>query len=156
MQAAAGAAALVWPRSPLTRRLQAKDLPVMRDATHKQPGAGAPYRTAPPTHMAGSGEHEERWPPRLRSLVLVLLALFGWAVAIGWREHRLRADLRALPAAARQLLYRDTVEELRSVCAVQAGLREHCARQAELLSKFPECDRECRALADRFLDHARR
>jgi hypothetical protein len=131
----------------------------MRKATNEQhPGAGSPYRTAqaPVRRAAASVDRDERWPRPLRLILLVLAALLVWVTTIAWREHRLKAEIEAMPEAERQAVYSHTIDELRSVCSAQPALREHCREQARLILKFPECDADCFALADPFLDHARR
>src|SRR5262245_23005813 len=131
----------------------------MAKATNQpEPGAGSPYRTAgaPVRRRPGSFGPDDHVPMPLRVLAMVVLALVLWVTMIAWREHRLKKEILALPAAERYALFSHTMDELRSVCSVLPGLREHCRQQAELVLRFPECDDDCGALADRFLDHARR
>jgi hypothetical protein len=123
------------------------------------PETGAPYRTAaaPVRYRIGPREPSERWPPRARLVGLILTALVIWTMAIAWREHRLKVEIAGLPEPARHALYSHALDELRSVCNLQAGLRAHCRDEADLILKLPECDVDCRAVAAQFLvEHTRR
>ena len=84
--------------------------------------------------------------------IVVLVLLAGFALAWLLREHRAEVEVRALPAQQRQALYQRTLETLRSTCAEVDGasLGEYCQEQAELITRFPECDAPCRSLADRY------
>jgi len=75
-----------------------------------------------------------------------------------------RADLvkslRNLPAADRAALYHRTLTDVDTTCTVpearDGALRDHCLRQAEFLTLFPDCDARCQQLAASILPHARR
>jgi hypothetical protein len=65
-----------------------------------------------------------------------------------------------MPDAQRLPFYRHTFDNLKEVCdpAAPRALRDFCHRQAELASKFPECDgdQECQELVRRHLSQPRR
>jgi hypothetical protein len=117
-----------------------------------------PYRTPvePARPRPRKSEREERWPSGSAAVLLVLLAVLAWALSIAWSEHRVTLEIAALPQVERATVYRQTMEQLRTVCSTQPGLRDHCIHQAELALKFPECDDECRALAAALLERTRR
>ena len=122
-----------------------------------EPDAGAPYRTVPVSARRRDVEVErEGWPPYLRGMMWLLLALLAWTALLAWREHRVKADILGLPAPARHAVYTHAVDELRSICTAEPGLHDHCAAQAAFVLNFPDCDADCRTLAGRVLDHARR
>ena len=90
-----------------------------------------------------------------------LRRLLGWvALAIAaagvlgyelWKEGAEDRAIRSLPAQERRAQFARTAEELRTVCAhPPEALRVHCRRQAEFLSRFPECDAACQQLVERF------
>jgi hypothetical protein len=91
------------------------------------------------------------------ALAGVGLALVG-LVAISRAE--LVKSVRDLPAADRAALYHRTLTDVDTTCTGPAGrdgaLREHCLRQAEFLTLFPDCDAGCQQLAASVLPHARR
>ncbi len=92
---------------------------------------------------------------RIRRVVayaaVALFVLSVLALAL-YRHTRLDQEIRVLPASERRVLYERTRETLRSSCEHVRGpeLAEYCRRQADLLQRFPECDRDCRDLAARF------
>lgn len=65
---------------------------------------------------------------------------------------RMGRELGDLPGPERRALYQRTMETLRTTCMHASGaqLTEHCREQANFVERFPECDRECRELAQRF------
>lgn len=79
------------------------------------------------------------------------LVAAAFAAVVWWRGRPAR-ELRAMPPAARQALFERTLETLRTTCLASAGaaLDDICIDAARLARSFPECDRECRALAGRF------
>lgn len=91
---------------------------------------------------------------RLRKVVVGMAIALGLAGAIAyavWRQGAERRALESLPADERRALYLRTRQDLESVCASPPeALRDHCRRQAELLSQFPECDAGCQELVARF------
>jgi len=100
--------------------------------------------------------------PRRRgwwALLLVLAGLVLVAIVALARAEKVEA-IRALPAADRTALYHRTMTDLDTTCAVPAArdgaLRDHCLRQAEFLTLFPDCDARCQQLATSILPHARR
>jgi hypothetical protein len=100
--------------------------------------------------------------PRQRSwwaLVLVVPGLVLVAVVAISRAELVKS-VRNLPAADRAALYHRTLTDLDSTCtapeAHDGALRDHCLRQAEFLTLFPDCDRRCQQLAASVLPHARR
>jgi hypothetical protein len=93
--------------------------------------------------------------PALAFSLVIVLALVGLWIA---NEHAKDRAIRELPDAERKALYDHTLSTLRTVCATPHwpdGLRSYCRDQAELVVRFPECDAECRALADRYQYPAR-
>lgn len=94
-------------------------------------------------------------PPRTRRTLAwlggasAIVAAFAGAVFL---ETRLDRELRALPVAERRALYARTLETLHTTCNRECGseVAEYCRRQADFLTRFPECDSECRDLAARF------
>jgi hypothetical protein len=100
--------------------------------------------------------------PRKRSwwaLVLVVPGLLLVA-AVAISRAQLVKSVRSLPAADRAALYHRTLTDVDTTCAVpearDGALRDHCLRQAEFLTLFPDCDARCRQLAASILPHARR
>jgi hypothetical protein len=91
------------------------------------------------------------------ALLGVGLALVG-IVAISRAE--LVKSVRDLPAADRAALYHRTLTDVDTTCAGpearDGALRDHCLRQAEFLTLFPDCDARCQQLAASVLPHARR
>ncbi len=69
-------------------------------------------------------------------------------------------SVRNLPAADRAALYHRTLTDVETTCtaleARDGALRDHCIRQAEFLTLFPDCDARCQQLAASVLPHARR
>jgi hypothetical protein len=65
-----------------------------------------------------------------------------------------------LPAADRAALYRRSLEDVESACALPAAregaLREHCLGQARFLLTFSECDARCQRAAVSVLPRTRR
>lgn len=96
-------------------------------------------------------------PPRSRAsrvawwLIVSLGAIASLALAAS-SHGRLDRELSRLPDAERRALFDRTRETLGGPCSRDPGpeLLAHCRRQAELLTRFPECERECRDLAARF------
>jgi hypothetical protein len=100
--------------------------------------------------------------PRKRSwwaLGLVGGGLALAAVVVISRAELVRS-IGDLPAADRAALFHRTLTDLETTCAVPAArdgaLRDHCVRQAEFLTLFPDCDDRCQQLAASILPHARR
>lgn len=82
------------------------------------------------------------------ALALAATAAVGYGL---WKEGAEDRAIRSLPAAERRAQFLRTAEELRTVCAHPPdALVEHCRRQAEFLSRFPECDAACQRLVERF------
>jgi hypothetical protein len=101
----------------------------------------APARPAPRT---ASGRY---WLVASMALIVAAGALLLWI----WSQQSEKRAIQALPDAERNSLYRRTLEDLQSVCAVghASDLDEHCARQARFILQFPECEEACRELARR-------
>ena len=100
--------------------------------------------------------------PRKRSwwaLLLVVPGLLLVAVAAISRAELVKS-VRNLPPADRAALYQRTLTDVETTCTALAShdgaLRDHCLRQAEFLTLFPDCDARCRQLAASVLPHARR
>ncbi|HEY6559917.1 MAG TPA: hypothetical protein VI072_21685 [Polyangiaceae bacterium] len=84
-----------------------------------------------------------------------LLALFGVAYFYQARADR---ELRELPEHESRALYERTLETLRTSCAHMTGpnLSEYCRQQADIIQRFPYCDRACREIAEKFAAHPAR
>jgi cytochrome b pre-mRNA-processing protein 3 len=87
-------------------------------------------------------------PLPLAAAITLLAALSGVVI---W-QTRLERDLTELPTPERQALYERTRETLRSSClqARDPDVAEHCRQEAEFITRFPECNAECRELAAHF------
>lgn len=94
-----------------------------------------------------------------RALLLVVPCLVLVAVVAISRAELVRS-VRNLPAADRAALYHRTLTDVDNSCtapeARDGALRDHCLRQAEFLTLFPDCDARCQQLAASVLPHARR
>jgi cytochrome b pre-mRNA-processing protein 3 len=82
----------------------------------------------------------------------VLVGLLGLSAAWLLRDGGTGGELRRLPGAERRALYLRILETLRTTCprATGPGLTDYCRDQAEFVARFPECDRFCRELAQRY------
>jgi hypothetical protein len=113
-----------------------------------------PSPSPEPIQVAPEPRKRNWWPLLLVGAGLALVAV----VAISRAE--LMKSVRDLPAADRAALYRRTLTDVDTTCAVPAArdgaLRDHCLRQAEFLTLFPDCDAHCQQLAASILPHARR
>ncbi len=93
------------------------------------------------------------------ALVLVIPGLILVAVVAISRAELVKS-VRNLPAADRTALYHRTLTDVETTCtapeARDGALRDHCLRQAEFLTLFPDCDAHCQQLAASVLPHARR
>jgi cytochrome b pre-mRNA-processing protein 3 len=87
--------------------------------------------------------------PRARVLV-VLAVIVGTVASWLWLDGETRRGLRALPAPARQEVYRRDLEAFRSLCRARRipELDAECRERARFLLAFPECDARCRAELD--------
>jgi hypothetical protein len=94
------------------------------------------------------------WVPFALLAAAVGIWLVWWSATSDVRA------IRALPDAQRLSLLRGTVDNLKNICdpAAPVSLRDFCRRQAELATKFRECERnpECQELARRHLYQPRR
>jgi hypothetical protein len=103
----------------------------------------------PPALAPSAGGGGSRLRKVLVALAIALAAAAVIAYAV-WRQGAERRALGSLPADERRALYLRTRQDLESVCvSPPEALRDHCRRQAELLSQFPECDAACRELVAR-------
>lgn len=87
-----------------------------------------------------------------RALARVTLGLVvaGTAAYLVWAGGAESRALRGLPEGERRALYARTLRDLETVCDhPPEALLRHCARQAQFLSEFPECDAACRGLVQR-------
>lgn len=88
-------------------------------------------------------------------LGLVFLMLVGAFVWLQGGENR---ALEAMSPSQREALFADTYDEFRLLCLVDGGASrwpKKCARQAEFLARFSECDDTCRAEVAPFLPPSR-
>jgi hypothetical protein len=92
--------------------------------------------------------------------LLVVGAGLALVAVVAVSRAQLVRSVRSLPAADRTALYHRTVTDVESTCtapeAREGALRDHCLRQAEFLTLFPDCDARCQQLAASVLPHARR
>ncbi|HEY6477459.1 MAG TPA: hypothetical protein VI456_12835 [Polyangia bacterium] len=114
-------------------------------------------RLQPPAGPAAVPHTPVRSPRGVAALVGAAL-VFVAAVAISGVEFG--RSVRDLPLAARNALYRRSLEDLESACTLPAAregaLREHCLGQARFLLTFPECDAQCQRASASILPHAHR
>jgi hypothetical protein len=90
---------------------------------------------------------------RRAGLSAMLLAAVLVAFTV-WQATRLDDAVEAMPPSERRALYERTRDSLATTCRAPAeALVPFCREQAELVLRFPECDRTCRTLAAR---HTRR
>src|SRR5512138_82311 len=77
------------------------------------------------------------------------------AGAVIYADGRTDRELRGLPETDRRPLYQRTLDTLRTSCAHARGpnLSDFCTEQAAFVSRFPECDADCRELARKFASH---
>jgi hypothetical protein len=119
---------------------------------------------SPPTSLQPPpGDDRDRGSVQVRGLVAVIAAALlgiGAIIAIWWTTNAETRELRALPDDCRLPLYHRTVDDLRTICdpAAPRSLRDFCRRQAEVASKFLECDANpaCQILIRRHLAQPRR
>ncbi len=147
---------------------------------HPDPSIEPPTAGSPP-RAAALAEQRPPFPPLARAIspaapgarsslskwltgIVLLLIFSGFAI---YSQRQLDAEIRAMPTSERRTLYARTLEILRTTCTRDADahaadltvlatsaistLGEHCGEQAELIRRFPECDRACRRLAERFV-----
>ncbi|HEX3901418.1 MAG TPA: hypothetical protein VH853_01135 [Polyangia bacterium] len=100
-------------------------------------------------------------PPKSVRGVLALAGAGLLLVTVVAVSHaRTVESVRSLPAADRAALYHRSLEDVDRSCttsdARDGALRDHCLRQAEFLTLFPECDAGCQKLTASILPHARR
>ncbi|WP_223640040.1 hypothetical protein [Corallococcus sp. EGB] len=89
-------------------------------------------------------------------LGLVFLMLVGAFIWLQGGENR---ALEAMSPSQREALFADTRDEFRLLCLADGGASRwprKCAKQAEFLSHFPECDDACRAEVGPFVPHPER
>ena len=114
-------------------------------------------RRVPLPRRLPNGKWSVRHPWGVAGLVVAGL-VFVAAVAVTTGDPG--ANIRDLPAGARAPLYQRALEDVKSACALpaahQGALRQHCLRQAQFLTLFPECDAACQRTAASVLPHAHR
>jgi hypothetical protein len=83
------------------------------------------------------------------AFVIVAVPFALWLQAESGKQRA----IRELPEAERKALYERTLSTLETTCALRGsdGLAKYCRDQAELIVRFPECDRRCNASAERWL-----
>jgi hypothetical protein len=113
-----------------------------------------PMLAAEPIQSIAEPGKRNRW------MLAVVAAGLALAAAVAVSRAELVKSVRNLPADDRLALYHRTLTDVDTTCAApearDGALRDHCLRQAEFLTLFPECDARCRALAVSVLPHARR
>jgi len=114
----------------------------------------APMLVEEPIQSPARPSRSSWWAP-----VLVVAGLLLVAVVAVSRAQLVRS-VRDLPAADRAALYHRTLTDVETACSApearDGALRDHCLRQAEFLTLFPDCDTRCQQLAASVLPHARR
>jgi cytochrome b pre-mRNA-processing protein 3 len=117
-------------------------------------GRRAPMPAAEPIRSTPEPSKRSWW-----ALVLVIPGLILVA-AVAISRAELVKSVRTLPPADRSALYHRTLTDVETTCtapeARDGALRDHCLRQAEFLTLFPDCDARCQQLAASVLPHARR
>ena len=96
---------------------------------------------------------------RIWWVVALVGAGLGFVAFVAFSRAQLVKSVRELPGANRAALYQRTLTDVDACRAPEArdgALRDHCLRQAEFLTLFPDCDVDCRQLAASVLPHARR
>ena len=85
------------------------------------------------------------------------LALAAALALVVVAQMRLERELSNLPSSERRALYERTLETLRTACSQARGpeVAGYCREQADFITHFPECARECRELAARFASSGR-
>ena len=91
------------------------------------------------------------WRAGLVLVVAFVAVLLFW----GWSRGSDARTLARMPAAERARLFRLTRDKADALCA-DRDLEDRCREEVELLSKFPECDAECRTFVARNLPSASR
>jgi cytochrome b pre-mRNA-processing protein 3 len=93
-------------------------------------------------------------PPRLRGLLVLLAAITALLVMLAWSWWHYASERDAIAQLSdteRKAFYERTLQTLQTTCSSSStGLAGYCAEQAELIVKFPECNDECRKLAQAY------
>lgn len=100
--------------------------------------------TEPPA-ARGAPVHSRRLLSPIWFLALPLLGYGVWGEYRAWQQER---AIRAIPAVERRTIYQRALADHRALCApfVHPALRERCSADADFLSRFPECDGDCKTL----------
>ena len=97
---------------------------------------------------------------RVASLVALLAAGVTAVTAVWvWNGQAEQRAILRLPEGARRALYERTLQTLQSSCKLDEGvgdLDDFCRSQAEFITKFPECDPSCSAVAKLYRDRPTR
>lgn len=83
----------------------------------------------------------------------VVIGLLGVVTALASVVYPLlQNDIADVPETERRALYERTLETLRVSCADAAkpAFVNYCRQQADFIRRFPECNVECREVADHF------
>jgi hypothetical protein len=86
------------------------------------------------------------------ALLVAILAVVGW----GWISGREGRAFERLPAEERRALLDRTLTNLRNVCSGpdEVQLQRFCEEQALVALRLPECDAECKVVAERHVPRA--
>ncbi len=95
-----------------------------------------------------SPDPRRRAPVALRAGLLLLLAIAATSLFWGWTRGSDARTLARMPAAERARLFQLTRDKAQALCA-DRNLEDLCREEVDLLSKFPECDAECRSFVAR-------
>lgn len=93
----------------------------------------------------------DRWLRRGTWLGVLLLVLVGVFLWLQGGENR---ALQALSPSQREALFQETQEEFRLLCLPDGGATrfpKKCARHADFLIRFSECDDVCRREVEPFV-----
>jgi hypothetical protein len=95
---------------------------------------------------------------RQRRWLVIAATFVGLAVVVLslWRGKGEVGAVRRMPTEERVQLYQETYAATRTLCDAahtDDALADRCARWADFLLEFPECDDACRAFASPYAPH---
>jgi hypothetical protein len=113
-----------------------------------------------PRRPAFVARGEVRHPWGVAALFSVGLLFVAGVATFGAVKSGLGNSVKDLPDADRVALYRRSLEDVESSCTLAAAregaLRDHCVRQAQFLTLFPECDAACQRTVTAILPRVHR
>jgi hypothetical protein len=98
------------------------------------------------------------WTRQALAWAVGLLAVALTLAFALFMHSRLTCEITELPDAEQRAIYERTHDTLRTTCLRAKGpeLTEYCREQADLITRLPNCDDDCRNLAARFTPHPTR